>query len=217
MTRIWITRTLPSAEKSAEAWTLAGFEPVVAPLLAVKPVKPEIAIPDGAELIITSAQAIRHCGASGDDRRVYTVGSATAQIARDHGFTNVVSADGDWEDLLSVIMPTDNPLVHVSGQVVRGHLVQRLKARGFQVSRVIVYETQAVTDWPINPSDVQAVALYSPLASQTLMQLPARDIDHLTAYCLSAAVSDELSGPDIRVASHPNESALIACSDAKDA
>ncbi|MEM9600413.1 MAG: uroporphyrinogen-III synthase [Pseudomonadota bacterium] len=212
MTAIWITRTEPGAQKSATAWAAAGFDPVVAPLLSVHPVDSNAVIPDSAQLIFTSGQAVRHCGLKADHQTVYTVGEATADVARQAGFTDVTFADGDWRDLLSIIRPTDQPIVHVSGRTVRGRLVESLGEAGFKASRHIVYETQMITGWPLDPRTVQAVVLYSPMATDALMALPKRDLSHLTAYCLSEAVADGLEGLEIKVAVRPNETALIACS-----
>ena len=212
MTAIWITRTEPAAQKSAAAWAAAGFDPVIAPLLSVHPVDSNATVPDTAQLVFTSGQAVRHSRLKAGHQRVYTVGETTADVAREAGFTDVISADGDWRDLLSIIRPTDESIVHISGKTVRGRLVERLRDAGFKASRHIVYETQMITDWPVDPQTIQAVALYSPMATNALMALPDRDLSHLTAYCLSGAVADGMEGPEIKVAVRPNETALIACS-----
>lgn len=183
-----------------------------APLLRVTPVSWDGDVPDDAELIFTSAHGVRQSGIEGDSRRVYTVGDATALAARDAGFTNVVSAKGDWKGLLEIIEPTERPILHIHGETVRGALVERLKAQGLSASSRIVYRTEAVTDWPVDPADFDAVALYSPRAAETLIALPPRNLDHLTAYCLSENVAQPILGPKVRIAASPNEESLIACS-----
>ena len=215
-TRVWITRTQPTATRSADNWRKAGFEPVIAPLLSVEPVPSDTPIPDEAELIFTSANAVSHCGLTGDGRRVYTVGDATAAAARKIGFSNIISGDKDWKALSQLIEKTRNPLIHLSGEVVRGDLVGALRKRGLQASRQIIYRTVPVTSWPVELDRIDAVALYSPLASETLMALPARDLSSLTAYCLSENVAEPLSGISVRVAKTPSEMSLIACSLAQD-
>ena len=211
-TRIWITRTEPAAQRSVQAWRDAGFDPVTAPLLTVHPVTQATTLPDQAELVFTSAHGVRFCGIEGDDRRIYTVGDATARLARDYGFEDVVSADGDWESLIQLIEKTTKPIVHISGTVIRGTIVESLKERGIKAYRKIVYDTCSVTLWPVDLDRIEAVALYSPMASRTFMALPERDLSSLTAYCLSENVAAPLCGPKIRVAEHPTEAALIACS-----
>lgn len=216
-----MTRTRPNADRSAERWREAGFDPVIAPLLTVRPVADQPLVPDDAELIFTSANGVRFCGLQGNDRRVYTVGKATADAAKASGFTNVTSGDKDWKTLSQIIEKTDNPIVHLSGSVVRGDLVGDLRERGFKATRQVVYETVPVTSWPIDVDDVNAVALYSPLAAETLMNLPVRDFSSLTAFCLSENVAAPLckngvTGMTVHIAKNPNEMSLIACSLAQD-
>ena len=215
-TKLWITRTAPDASRSAQAWKAAGFDPLIAPLIEISAVENSESIPDKAELIFTSANGVRHCGVRGDDRRVYAVGEATAETARLQGFSNVVFGDKDWKRLSEIIEKTENSILHISGSIVRGRLVETLRERGFNASRRVVYRTSPVKKWPIDVETVQAVALYSPLAAEALMSLPMRDLSSLTAYCLSPNVAAPLSSLDVRIASQPNEMSLIACSQAQD-
>lgn len=211
-TKIWITRTEPAATRSAAAWAKAGFDPFVAPLLTVTPLDSLNDVSDEATLIFTSAHGVRHCGITGDSRPVYCVGDATARVAREAGFTSVVSGYGDWKALIEVIEKTRNPIVHVSGSIVRGAIVETFVERGFNASRHVVYRTDPVKKWSIDVKHIEAVALYSPMASETLMKLPLRDLPHLTAYCLSENVAAPLRGMAVKIAAAPNERALIACS-----
>lgn len=211
-TRIWITRTEPAAQRSAEAWRDAGFEPVIAPLLTVHPITQTEPIADEATLIFTSAHGVRYCGIKGDGRLIYTVGDATARAAREHGFQRVISADGDWRSLVQIIEKTNNPHVHISGTIIGGTVVGTLTKRGMSARRQIVYDTHSVIRWPISLERMEAVALYSPMASRTLMALPKRDLSSVTAYCLSPNVAAPLEGMKTRIADHPTEAALIACS-----
>lgn len=210
--RIWITRTEPAAQRSADAWREAGFEPVIAPLLMVHPIPQTESISDQATLIFTSAHGVRHCGIKGDGRLIYTVGDATACVAREYGFHHIVSAGGDWKSLIQAIEITRNPIVHMSGETIRGAVVETLIERGLEARRQIVYTTNPVTNWPVDLEQIEAVALYSPMASSTLMTLPKRDLSNLTAYCLSPNVAAPLERLKTRIAERPTEAALIACS-----
>lgn len=211
-TRIWITRTEPAAQPSADAWREAGFEPVIAPLLTVHPVPQTESISDQATLVFTSAHGVRHCGIKGDGRLIYTVGDATARVAREYGFHHIVSADGDWKSLIQVIEITEKSIVHMSGEAIRGAVVETLIERGMHARRQVVYTTNPVTNWPLDLEQIEAVALYSPMASSTLMTLPERDLSNLTSYCLSPNVAAPLEGLKTRIAERPTEAALIACS-----
>ncbi|MGB3456023.1 MAG: uroporphyrinogen-III synthase [Litorimonas sp.] len=219
-TRLWLSRTEPAA-RSATAWAEAGFDPVVAPLITIEPVKASAEVPEQASFIFTSAHGVRNCPVPGGTRRVYAVGPATAKAAREAGFVNVVKGGGDWKSLIEVIEINVEPFIHFCGSTLQGAMVEALLAKGAQAERRVVYRNIGVSDWPLDPSSVEAVALYSPLAARTLLGLPHRDLSHLSAFCLSEAVARPfLAVPDrglnLRIAAEPTESALIACSETPD-
>ena len=100
--RIWITRAQPAADTTAERVRALGHEAVVAPLLAVR-VLPDVAVDlrGVAALAFTSANGVRAFADASGERglKVFAVGAATAQAARQAGFKSVLSADGDVEAL----------------------------------------------------------------------------------------------------------------------
>lgn len=221
MSRLWVTRTQPSAQRSAVNWASAGFDPLIAPLLTVRGVERFDPISETAELIFTSANGVRFSGLKGEgarqQQRVYAIGDATALAAREAGFVKIVTSGGYWKTLIQTIENKEQSIVHISGLHVRGRIVDTLAASGFHAERRIVYRTDPVTEWPIPSTEISAVALYSPMAAHTLASLPRRDLTRLTAYCLSPAVAEALGDlgdmlGDIRVAAEPTEAALIACS-----
>ncbi len=214
-TRVWITRTAP-ASKSETAWRDADFAPVMASLLSIVPVETEMRLPAKADLVFTSAHGVRHGPPADPARRVYAVGAATAEVARSKGFADIVTGEGDWRDLLSRIELSGPPIVHVGGEVTRGRLVEELRERGREASRLVVYRSDPAKDWPDGVNGIGAVALYSPMASETLISLPPRDLSGVTALCLSEAVAEPLrkfrSDMTVHIADAPNELSLIACS-----
>ena len=76
MSKLWITRTQPAADESAQLWRAAGFDPLIAPLLEVQSVSHE-SLPKDAVLIFTSKNAIDHVACEG--QRAVCVGDATAE------------------------------------------------------------------------------------------------------------------------------------------
>ncbi len=91
--RIWITRALPGAESTAERVRALGHEAVVAPLLTVQPLADtRIDLAGVAALAFTSANGVRAFAEKCADRslRVFAVGLATAQAARQVGFRAVL-------------------------------------------------------------------------------------------------------------------------------
>lgn len=221
MSRLWITRTRPSAESSALKWAEAGFEPHIAPLLTVSAIEDFAPISETADLIFTSANGVRLSGLRGEGARrnqtIYAIGEATAQAAREAGFVKIVTSGGNWKTLIQTIDNERQSFVHISGLHVRGRIVDALASKGLRAERRIVYRTDPVSDWPLSPIEIRAAALYSPLAARTLAALPKRDLNHLTAYCLSPAVAQALGElrltlDFVHIAAEPTEAALIACS-----
>jgi len=68
MTKIWLTRTLPSAQESAAVWREAGFETLVEPLLEISAVAHD-EIPKDTVLIFTSKNAIDYVKSQGQRGR----------------------------------------------------------------------------------------------------------------------------------------------------
>lgn len=211
---------MPSANLSAARWERAGFEALIAPLLSVQKVEFNEPIPRNRALIFTSANGVRYSELTGDDRTVYAIGESTEKAARQAGFVNVTTSGGNWKTLLKVIDKRDKKITHISGRHVRGRIVEALNAQGFSASRRIVYETIPVSDCPEEVSDCDAIALYSPRATETLIRVAPKLAIQADVYCLSEAVAAPLKEgaaywSRMHVATEPTEGALIACSRAK--
>ncbi len=193
-------------------WREAGFDAVAAPLLTLQPATDFDPIPDDAELIFTSANGVRFCPDIARDRRVYCIGPATAEAAHDAGFDDVRFGVGDWRDMLQVIEKSDAPIVHISGRHVRGRVSETLQARGRDASRRVVYGSDPVTDWPTAPDGYHLACLYSPLASQTLAELPDRPMPaYLVALsrAVAAPVTERFFDCRVFVADVPTDGAMI--------
>lgn len=222
--RVWITRTAPGAERTAEAVRLAGFEPVVSPLLMANPAFAPADITPMLEgvtaLAFTSVNGLVFTGLTPRrDWPVFAVGDRTAEAARQQGFADVRSAGGDARDLAELIrrdwpaLPEDvqagrllvptatRPAADLS--VLLGGLVQ--------VRAVAVYET--LESPAALPHDVDIVLIHSPRAAETLAR---RLAPGQASGRLLIALSEACAGPlrplgfsEIRVASHPDEASLL--------
>jgi uroporphyrinogen-III synthase len=217
MNRVWITRTQPAADESAQLWRAAGFDPLVEPLLDVQSVAHED-LSQVTCLIFTSKNAIEHVTCQG--QRAICVGDATAEKARAAGFTDVVSVDGTSAEITAWVkanLPTSQALCHVSGWHVRGSIAEDLQAAGYAADRVKVYRSIPRPIWPEVP--MSFAALYSPLAAATFAEVAVnREPSSLSAVCISQATADELSGLTLKavhIAARPREDELIMA--AKDA
>ena len=213
MSKIWLTRTRPAADDSAQAWRAAEFNPIVEPLLEIEAVEHD-QIPKDAVIIFTSKNAVDHIVCGG--QRAICVGDATAEKATAAGYRDVVSVDGTSEDVtqwVSENLSKTQAICHVSGWHVRGSIIEDLAALGFSAQRIEVYRSSPSPTWP--DESFSSVVFYSPLAAHTFAEVAidmVKDLSRLTAICISEATADELSGlalKSILIAKRPREDELI--------
>jgi uroporphyrinogen-III synthase len=221
--KIWITRARPAAEATAERVRAMGHEAVVSPVLAVRNLdQVEIDLAGVAALAFTSANGVRAFAEKSGERglKVFAVGSATAQAARQAGFRSVLSADGDVEALAYGIVARRSELkglvLHAGAAEPAGDLVGELAARGMEARLLKLYETT-----PVAFSETQAksllksdvVLLHSPRAAKVVARLlRAEPTPGLRALGLSRAVLKPLAR--VRLAAklappYPLEAALL--------
>jgi uroporphyrinogen-III synthase len=197
--KIWITRAQPAAEATAERVRALGHEAVVAPLLTVRNLDAvDIDLTGAAALAFTSANGVRAFAEKSGERglKVFAVGAATAQAARQAGFRSVLSADGDVTALAHALDGRRGELkgavVHAGAVEPAGDLVGELTGRGIEARRLTLYETT-----PAELSEAQArslvksdvVLLHSPRAARALAGLlRAHPAPELRALGLSRAV-----------------------------
>ena len=217
--RLWMTRTLPNAHKSAGNFERLGLACTVSPLLTIVPTVNMPPPPDKeSALVFTSANGLNWFCEFTKLRHwpVVTVGDETAAQARGKGFKNVSSASGTSEDVTELIkskFPVSRPIIHCSGKHIRGTITKDLHAAGFTARRDIYYESNPVLNFPkLDVSKLSYVALYSPLAAQTLQQF-APELSTVTILSISAATDAALGSIKCQtrlIASAPNETAMLA-------
>lgn len=187
---------------------------MVRPLLEIHPLTPDLPDLDGfAALAFTSRNGVATFVAltSRRDLRVFAVGDATAQAARDAGFAEVVSADGAVGDLAALIAATlgadDRLLAAVAKEPVAD--LAALLAGHVLVEILAVYE--AVDTGAAAPEDVAAILIHSPRAATALAAL---DIQAARQPCV-VAISAQAAAPlkawpiaDLRIATHPSDAAM---------
>lgn len=208
---IWITRTQPSASKSALVWADAGFKAEVLPLLDVAPIAhPEI--PDEAVLVFTSKNGVDHMSYFG--HRAVCVGDATAAHAEARGFRDVVSVNGTSADITRWILenlPREQSVIHISGRHVRGTITEDLTEAGYPAKREIIYESIPGGHWP--KGRLTHVALYSPMAAKTFAEMAVgRDVSSLITVSISRTTDEALEGLSVKsrlISDAPSEPALV--------
>ena len=224
--RIWVTRASPGAEATAARLRAMGFAPLVDPLLEVRNLSPTIDLSGVAALAFTSVNGVVAFARLDADRTrpVFAVGDRTGRAAREVGFADVASADGDVEALAGVIVGQasrlDGAVLHPSALEPAGDLLSPLAAAGLSAQRVAVYETferDPASTTLAALDHLDAVLLHSPRAARRLSQLLiGRPTPSLRALCLSAAVAEPLEAlvqagalAFVAFAPHPIETGLL--------
>jgi len=139
---------------------------------------------------------------------LYAVGDKTAELAKQSGFLNVVSASGTSAELLTLIIKTAHPhkgiLWHLSGREVKGNIIESLKKAGFEAQRKIVYEIEDVTELPaslcthLTHQKFSHVIFCSPRTTHVFVTLLKKKklekvVRQMHALCLSQEIRDKAS------------------------
>ena len=203
---VLITRPAPDGEQLAEECRLLGFKPIIVPLMSVRFRADLLTKRNHSALAFTSANGVRAYAQASTDRAkpTFCVGSATATIAQQKGFTQVHVANGDVESLAQLIIDTapnlSEPILHVAGTHRAGDLLALLERAQIRADRQVLYETVEETTLPDQASDALSrlehllVPLFSPRTATLLVTLIAQAglqeaAAHAHAICLSEAVA----------------------------
>lgn len=150
--RILITRTEPGASKTANLATQRGYSPVVSPLARVEMLHADVSLDAIDAVALTSPNGARAFARLTPERSlpVLAVGGATAEAAREAGFTEITDADSDAAGLAQLISDRMMPgtrILHARGEIVARDLSGLLAGHGILVLPLIVYRTHAVSSF----------------------------------------------------------------------
>jgi uroporphyrinogen-III synthase len=230
--RVLITRPMDDAAATGTRLRELGHTALIAPLLSVHYV-------DGARLDLDGVQGVLATSANGlralarrtprRDLPVYAVGPQTAAWAREAGFTDVESADGDAVALGKAVprwaTPGSGTLLHPTGGDGAGRLATSLGADGYDVRTLVLYEVVASAALPqeaahaLSQGDLDAALFFSPRSAHVFAQCIAAGgfsdaCSGLDAVCISEAAAKALSPlifKAVRIAPRPNQEDLLAC------
>ena len=145
---ILLTRPLEDCSEMILKFRSLGHQVSHLPLINVEPLKyEEIKFSDYKGIIFTSANAIKFLDFKNIDKKLlcFCVGSATEKRARSVGFQNVISAEGNVNNLKELILqnfdPKDGKLIYVSGEIISFDLDQQLLKQGYSIQRIVNYKT----------------------------------------------------------------------------
>lgn len=209
MRPVAIFRPEPGACRTEERAQQLGLATIRIPLFRVEP--REWQIPDGRfdGLLLTSANAVRHGGpnlAALTHLPVHAVGSATADAARQAGFTVATCGEGFVESLLASL-PEGLRLLHPGG------VHRRNPERAHQeIIPVAVYEAVAIPD----PAGMERLAgsvalVHSPRAGRRLAEL-VPDPSKIAIAAISGAAAETCGEgwERIAIAASPDDDALLS-------
>ena len=145
---ILLTRPLEDCSELILKFQSLGHQVSHLPLLKIDKVKyDEINFEDYKGIIFTSANAIKFLDTKKIDKKIlcFCVGNATEKKARSIGFQNVISAEGNVENLKELVLQNfdlkDRKLVYVSGETISEDLDRQLIKEGYDIKRIVNYLT----------------------------------------------------------------------------
>ena len=145
---ILLTRPLEDCSEMILKFRSLGHQVSHLPLINVEPLEyEEIKFSDYKGIIFTSANAIKFLDFKNIDKKLlcFCVGSATEKKARSVGFQNVISSEGNVNNLKELILqnfdPKDGKLIYVSGEIISFDLDQQLLKQGYSIQRIVNYKT----------------------------------------------------------------------------
>lgn len=225
--------TRPFETATALAGQLTGHRCLISPVLTYRGIEqtlPDFARYDG--LVFTSAAAIHSLRQRCDtlpDLPVYTVGGATADAARQAGFSVTESANGDGISLASLLRQKTGHrrLLHFSGLHTAVDLADALKDTSIALDRHVLYEAEAASDLApeaiaaLRNGDITHIPFFSARTAEIFGTLIRRHqledaLASVTALCISKAAMHALGDlpfQDRLIAERPDADALLALID----
>ena len=145
---ILLTRPLEDCSEMILKFQSLGNKVSHLPLLQIHKIDyNENSFLDFKAIIFTSANAVKFFDNKKIDKKIFCfcVGNATEKKARSIGFQNVITAEGNVENLKELILRNfdkkDGKMIYVSGETISIDLDQKLIKEGYDVKRIINYKT----------------------------------------------------------------------------
>jgi uroporphyrinogen-III synthase len=233
--RLLVTRPEPDAGELAAALRDLGQEAVVEPLLRVEYLDSGgIDLEGVAALAATSRNGLRALARLRETLRaairkpIYVVGPGTEALARQLGFAEVLSADGDSAALAKLLAlrrgPESGTILHLSGSEPAGDLASPAAATGLHVRVAVLYRMVAAERFSprtlnlLQNGEICGALLMSPRTTRIYLALTEAagirpSVAPIRHFCLSEAVAAPLRREGferISVASRPNTQELLA-------
>ena len=209
MKRLLVLRPEPGASATVAAARRHGIDAISVPLFAIEALPWDAAEPGGFDgLLLTSANAVRCAGAQLEAYRgleAYAVGEATAQAAREAGFSIAATGSAGVDRLLGSI-DGDLKLLHLCGEDRREP--HRAKQA---ITAVPVYRAVAVEQPALGELDGTVAMIHSPRAGRRFAELVS-ERGGIAIAAISEAAADAVGEgwERVEVADKPTDAALLA-------
>ena len=164
---ILFTRPLEDCQDMMVKFQLLGHEVSHMPLIYVEKKNYEkINFEDFKGIIFTSSNAIKFLNLKKINKKIdcFCVGTATEKKARNYGFQNTFSAEGNVNNLKEIILQnfnsSDGKLLYVSGEIVSNELDKKLISEGYDVARIVNYTAKHTEN--LNEGFVEKIKMKMP-------------------------------------------------------
>ena len=145
---ILLTRPLEDCAEMIFKFKSLGHQVSHLPLLKIDKVNyKEINFLNTKAIIFTSANAVKFLDVSAINKKLlcFCVGNVTEKKVRSVGFQNVISAEGNVQNLKELILQNfdqkDGEIIYVSGENISIDLDQQLLKEGYSIKRIVNYRT----------------------------------------------------------------------------
>lgn len=213
---IWITRTRPGADRTAERLAAEGFDTLIDPLLEVRPVAGALDLSGFAGLAFTGPNAVEiFAGLSPErDMPAFAVGDATAEALTQVGFRQVHNARGDVAALARLMIEeAKGRILYPAPAEPAAHLPDLVAPFGINLDARCIYETVPVPPLrALATPNLEAVMIHSPRAAHLLAEAAADRLADLVGLALSDACAAPLrtrSMKSLVVAPFPDDASLV--------
>ena len=181
---ILLTRPLEDSKELILRFSSLGHKVSHLPVIKVEPLKYDE--PDYVQfkgVIFTSSNAIKNLDLNKIDKNIecYCVGFATEKAAKLKGFQNIISAEGNVNNLKELVLrnfdPKNGSLLYVSGEVVSSRLDKDLISDGYSLKRLTNYTvlpTQEIKEEfreELKASIPDIIYVYSENSAKSLLNL----------------------------------------------
>lgn len=205
--KILVTRPQPGADKTAKRLSALGIQPLVLPFTEMVKLEHHldgVAAQSADAVVVTSANALRFADKQMLDTLkplpVYAVGDSTKEVALNSGLTNVVSANGDAQDLIKLVgeaLQPNSTIIYLCGETRTDDIERDLTKLTIDVLVVETYRTNKVSQLThklerlIKSHNLDGILLYSSISAHILSEIWTERMSENTAMIpISFCISD---------------------------